>query len=336
MPRCVQCKVEIGDGGVVQEDGRVLCEHCDTQTNSGSNSVSENQSARRYACAKCGRPFPVEKLRQSSGGRVFCRECMPQFFPPEVFCFFHPQTDAVAECHHCKRTLCGHCKCDTPSGSLCPICNERLYRIAAEANARKKASTEAKRLAKEEAEQERAKKLAAQHSDEVEQTVGEKQVQAAAALRPRNAAADVALALGVASVFVGSFLGIVPLLAIVFGIIGVSKSGVQGRRGCAIAGIVLGGIYMVVNVIAYHAPELLTGRKQTPPTTTPVYVPYRTPQVEQPRPLERCYHCKGTGNGSTVCYGCNGRGSDAGLTCVVCKGRGFTECVWCRGTGLSR
>jgi formylmethanofuran dehydrogenase subunit E len=102
MPRCFKCKTEIGDGGVVQEDGRVLCEHCDTQTNSGFNSATEAPSAQRYACAKCGQSFPAHKLRRSSGGRVFCRECMPHFFLPG---------------RHAVQGVCRGCGIDTTDSS---------------------------------------------------------------------------------------------------------------------------------------------------------------------------------------------------------------------------
>ena len=37
-------------------------------------------------CDKCGREVPASDLRRSSGGNVFCRECMPQFFEGRAVC----------------------------------------------------------------------------------------------------------------------------------------------------------------------------------------------------------------------------------------------------------
>jgi hypothetical protein len=48
---------------------------------------------------------------------------------------------------------------------------------------------------------------------------------------------------------------------------------------------------------------------------------------------EACERCKGTGNGSLVCYGCDGKKIVFGATCVTCKGRGFSVCRYCKGTG---
>lgn len=48
---------------------------------------------------------------------------------------------------------------------------------------------------------------------------------------------------------------------------------------------------------------------------------------------EACSWCNGTGNGRTVCMFCKGWGSIRGFTCQSCKGRKFTTCQVCGGTG---
>ncbi|HEY3325064.1 MAG TPA: hypothetical protein VGP72_31715 [Planctomycetota bacterium] len=56
----------------------------------------------------------------------------------------------------------------------------------------------------------------------------------------------------------------------------------------------------------------------------------------QSKQTEPCLRCRGTGNGILACYNCNGRRFVFGMACVVCKGRGFSNCMSCNGTGLSK
>jgi len=47
-----------------------------------------------------------------------------------------------------------------------------------------------------------------------------------------------------------------------------------------------------------------------------------------------CSVCKGSGNGSFACFHCKGSGkSSSGQICSFCRGRGFTPCTYCNGSG---
>jgi len=76
--------------------------------------------------------------------------------------------------------------------------------------------------------------------------------QAREAEKPRNAFAVTGLILGIASVFL-SFIGIIPILAIIFSGIGLAKVKDRGGRGKVEAwiGLILGVVYTLVYMYQY-------------------------------------------------------------------------------------
>jgi recombinational DNA repair protein (RecF pathway) len=67
MNKCAVCKRQVWYGGVVQEDGRLLCASCDSLH-------VRAQKRRRRICPFCRKTFKTEEM-EHAGEVLVCRRC---------------------------------------------------------------------------------------------------------------------------------------------------------------------------------------------------------------------------------------------------------------------
>ena len=79
---CHSCREQYVRSDWHKREGKACCPKCRSLLRMKPPRAQETVEV-SVPCEKCGRGFPSSKLRRSSGGRVFCRECMPQFFEEE-------------------------------------------------------------------------------------------------------------------------------------------------------------------------------------------------------------------------------------------------------------